>query len=216
MNSSELQQITLNVTGMCCGHEVAALEKSLAQVAGVSDGLATLIGAGDIAAGEELLETLRPFVYRRYLDYTALDGLREMKAMIAAEVARKDMADDIKRGAGSIREIEFLAQVFQLIRGGREADLRDLNAELEARVQARTEDLEMANAELSARINEPITLNVTSDADDELHVHAVPEHEFEVKPGAAQRFEFTVDVPGRVEIELHHLNRTVAVLQVRP
>ena len=73
-----------------------------------------------------------------------------------------------------------------------------------------------ANAELSARINEPITLNVTSDADDELHVHAVPEHEFEVKPGAAQRFEFTVDVPGRVEIELHHLNRTVAVLQVRP
>lgn len=73
-----------------------------------------------------------------------------------------------------------------------------------------------ANAALSARINEPITLNVTSDADDELHVHAVPEHEFEVKPGAAQRFEFTVDVPGRVEIELHHLNRTVAVLQVRP
>ena len=73
-----------------------------------------------------------------------------------------------------------------------------------------------ANAALSARINEPITLNVTSDADDELHVHAVPEREFEVKPGAAQRFEFTVDVPGRVEIELHHLNRTVAVLQVRP
>jgi glutamate-ammonia-ligase adenylyltransferase len=46
--------------------------------------------AGDIAAGERLLQALRPFVYRRYLDYGALDGLREMKAAIAAEVARKD------------------------------------------------------------------------------------------------------------------------------
>src|SRR5690606_12289847 len=59
--------------------------------------------AGDIAAGEQLLQALRPFVYRRYLDYVALDGLRAMKAMIAAEVARKDMADDVKRGPGGIR-----------------------------------------------------------------------------------------------------------------
>jgi glutamate-ammonia-ligase adenylyltransferase len=64
-------------------------------------------------------------VYRRYLDYGALDGLREMKASIAAEVSRKDMADDIKRGPGGIREIEFLAQALQLIRGGREAELRE-------------------------------------------------------------------------------------------
>jgi glutamate-ammonia-ligase adenylyltransferase len=56
--------------------------------------------AGDLAAGERLLQALRPFVYRRYLDYGALDGLRTMKAAIAAEVARKDMADDIKRGPG--------------------------------------------------------------------------------------------------------------------
>ena len=81
--------------------------------------------AGDIAAGEHWLQTLRPFVYRRYLDYTALDGLREMKAAIAAEVARKDRFDDIKRGAGGIREIEFLAQALQLIRGGREPALRE-------------------------------------------------------------------------------------------
>jgi glutamate-ammonia-ligase adenylyltransferase len=81
--------------------------------------------AGDIDAGERFLETLRPFVYRRYLDFGALAGLREMKAMIAAEVARKDMADDIKRGPGGIREIEFLAQALQLIRGGREAALRE-------------------------------------------------------------------------------------------
>ena len=81
--------------------------------------------AGDLAAGERFLASLRPFVYRRYLDYGALDGLRTMKAAIAAEVARKDMADDLKRGPGGIREIEFLAQALQLIRGGREPALRE-------------------------------------------------------------------------------------------
>ncbi|ADV26280.1 (Glutamate--ammonia-ligase) adenylyltransferase [Pseudoxanthomonas suwonensis 11-1] len=80
--------------------------------------------AGDIAAGEAWLETLRPFVYRRYLDFTALDGLRAMKAAIVAEMQRRDMADDLKRGRGGIREIEFLVQSLQLIRGGREPALR--------------------------------------------------------------------------------------------
>src|SRR5690606_22136892 len=80
--------------------------------------------AGDIDAGERFLVALRPFVYRRYLDYGALAGLREMKAAISAEVARKDLADDIKRGPGGIREIEFLVQALQLTRGGREAALR--------------------------------------------------------------------------------------------
>lgn len=80
--------------------------------------------AGDLTAGESLIEALRPFVYRRYLDFTALDSLREMKAMIEEEVARKDMADDLKRGPGGIREVEFLAQAIQLIRGGREPALR--------------------------------------------------------------------------------------------
>ena len=94
--------------------------------------------AGDIAAGERLLAMLQPFVYRRYLDYGALDGLRAMKAMIAAEVARKDMADDIKRGPGGIREIEFLVQALQLIRGGREPELRErrLLPALQALVEA--------------------------------------------------------------------------------
>lgn len=81
--------------------------------------------AGDIDEGLRFLDTLRPFVYRRYLDYGALDGLREMKAAIAAEVARKELADDIKRGPGGIREIEFLVQALQLIRGGREPALRE-------------------------------------------------------------------------------------------
>ncbi|WDS35750.1 bifunctional [glutamate--ammonia ligase]-adenylyl-L-tyrosine phosphorylase/[glutamate--ammonia-ligase] adenylyltransferase [Pseudoxanthomonas sp.] len=95
--------------------------------------------AGDIEAGEAWLQTLRPFVYRRYLDFTALDGLRAMKAMITAEVARREMADDIKRGAGGIREIEFLAQALQLVHGGRDARLRQrgLRAALAALVEAR-------------------------------------------------------------------------------
>ena len=80
--------------------------------------------AGDVAAGKRLLEILRPFVYRRYFDYTALAGLRDMKALIDAEVARRDLADDLKLGAGGIREIEFTVQLQQMIRGGRDASLR--------------------------------------------------------------------------------------------
>lgn len=94
--------------------------------------------AGDVAAGEAWLKTLRPFVYRRYLDFTALDGLRGMKASIVAEVARRDRSDDIKRGPGGIREIEFLVQSLQLIRGGREPALceRGLLASLHALMAA--------------------------------------------------------------------------------
>lgn len=80
--------------------------------------------AGDRSAGKELQEMLRPFVYRKYLDYTAFAGLREMKTLIDAEVARKDLADNLKLGPGGIREIEFIVQLVQLIRGGREPALR--------------------------------------------------------------------------------------------
>ena len=94
--------------------------------------------AGDLQAGEAWLQTLRPFVYRRYLDYTALDGLRTMKAAIVAEMQRRDMAEDLKRGVGGIREIEFLVQSLQLIRGGREPALRgrSLLPALQALVEA--------------------------------------------------------------------------------
>ncbi|OBF25374.1 hypothetical protein [Mycobacterium sp. ACS4331] len=72
------------------------------------------------------------------------------------------------------------------------------------------------NQRLSATVGEPITFTVDSDAADELHVHAVPERTFDVAVGPDQHFEFTVEVPGRVEVELHHLHRTVAVIDVRP
>jgi glutamate-ammonia-ligase adenylyltransferase len=69
-------------------------------------------------------EILTPFVYRRYLDYGVVDALRTMKRLISAEVARKELRDNIKLGPGGIREIEFIAQVFQLVRGGRDPALR--------------------------------------------------------------------------------------------
>ena len=71
----------------------------------------------------ELEEMLRPFIYRVYLDYGAIDSLRKMKTMIEAEVRRRGLKNNIKLGAGGIREVEFLTQVFQLMRGGREKDL---------------------------------------------------------------------------------------------
>lgn len=67
---------------------------------------------------------LTPFVYRRYLDYGVFDALRQMKRLIAQEVARKDMAENIKLGPGGIREIEFIVQAFQIVRGGRAPELR--------------------------------------------------------------------------------------------
>jgi len=81
--------------------------------------------AGDSAQGERLLRTLRPFMYRRYLDFNAFESLREMKQLIMQEVLRRGLEDNIKLGRGGIREIEFIGQVFQLIRGGREAPLRE-------------------------------------------------------------------------------------------
>ena len=81
--------------------------------------------AGDRAAGERLTAMLRPFVYRRYVDFGAFESLREMKALIVREVARKGLEDNIKLGAGGIREVEFIAQAFQLIRGGAEPALQE-------------------------------------------------------------------------------------------
>lgn len=75
-------------------------------------------------AGAQLLAMTRPFVYRRYVDYSAFAALREMKSMIAREVLRRNTQDDIKLGSGGIREIEFIVQAFQLIQGGARRELR--------------------------------------------------------------------------------------------
>jgi hypothetical protein len=72
-----------------------------------------------------------------------------------------------------------------------------------------------ADAALKAKVGQPIQVRVNSDAVDELHVHSVPDHEFQVEAKPNQTFQFTVDVPGQVEVELHKLDRTVATIQVQ-
>ncbi len=78
---------------------------------------AKIIG-GDEADRKQLASMLRPFIYRRYLDFGAFESIREMKGMIEAEMRRKGMKNNVKLGSGGIREIEFIGQTFQLIRGG--------------------------------------------------------------------------------------------------
>ena len=73
---------------------------------------------------EDLEKLRKPFVFRKYLDFGAFGSMRELHAQIRREVMRKDKADNIKLGPGGIREIEFIAQVFQLIRGGQQTSLQ--------------------------------------------------------------------------------------------
>ena len=75
--------------------------------------------AGEKGAGALLLERLRPFVYRRYLDFGAIETLREMKALIEKEAQKRSYQENLKLGPGGIREVEFIVQAFQLIHGGR-------------------------------------------------------------------------------------------------
>ncbi|BBY20919.1 hypothetical protein [Mycobacterium stomatepiae] len=73
-----------------------------------------------------------------------------------------------------------------------------------------------SNAVLQAKVKQDIVLQVASDATDELHVHSVPDHKFPVAAQPNQAFRFNVEVPGNVEVELHHLDRTIATIQVEP
>lgn len=73
---------------------------------------------------QEFYALLRPFVYRRYIDFSVIESLRKMKHMIAQEIRRKGLVNNIKLGAGGIREVEFIVQALQMIRGGREKALQ--------------------------------------------------------------------------------------------
>jgi len=74
--------------------------------------------AGNKEAGGRLLNRLKPFIFRRYLDFGVYESLRDMKHKVSLEVSHKEMKGDVKVGPGGIREIEFFGQIFQLIRGG--------------------------------------------------------------------------------------------------
>ena len=98
----------------------------------------------------ELEKLAQPFVFRKYLDFGAFDSMRKLHAQIRAEVARRDRGNNIKLGPGGIREIEFIAQVFQLIRGGRDARLRIRPTQQVLQQLARDGEL---GAEAVARLN---------------------------------------------------------------
>ncbi len=78
----------------------------------------------DNGYSQELTDLLRPFMFRRYIDFSAIESLRQMKRLISHEVRRRGLIDNIKLGSGGIREVEFIVQAFQMIRGGREPTLR--------------------------------------------------------------------------------------------
>lgn len=80
--------------------------------------------AGDFNSGKQLAALIKPFVYRRYLDYGAFEELRSLKFQINQELKRKERMENVKLGPGGIREIEFIGQAFQLIRGGQEPALQ--------------------------------------------------------------------------------------------
>ena len=97
--------------------------------------------AGEPAANRLIAEIVTPFVYRRYLDYGVFESLREMQAMIAREVAKRQLIDNVKLGPGGIREIEFIVQSLQLVRGGTTPELRTQC--LRSAVRAATDDRDL-------------------------------------------------------------------------
>ncbi|MCP0913015.1 bifunctional [glutamate--ammonia ligase]-adenylyl-L-tyrosine phosphorylase/[glutamate--ammonia-ligase] adenylyltransferase [Legionella sp. 27cVA30] len=119
---------------------------------------------------------IKPFVYRRYVDFSVIESLRSMKAMIEREVQLNSMLDDIKRGRGGIREIEFIIQCFQLIRGGRlpqiqkENALEALQALKQERLLAHTDVLQQAYLFLRQLEN---TLQIHGDQ----QTHSLPQDE---------------------------------------
>ncbi|WP_027866904.1 bifunctional [glutamate--ammonia ligase]-adenylyl-L-tyrosine phosphorylase/[glutamate--ammonia-ligase] adenylyltransferase [Massilia alkalitolerans] len=112
--------------------------------------------AEDIAALDAIV---RPFVFRRYLDFGVIDAIRNMHAQIRAEVKRQERlhperSHNVKLGRGGIREIEFLAQVFQLIRGGRDPALRERSTRATLRLLA---ERELLSQDTVARLLEAYT-----------------------------------------------------------
>lgn len=137
--------------------------------------------AGDLAAGEAFLTELSPFVFRRYLDFASIEGIRYVKGRIAARTrAREQVGTDVKLGVGGIREIEFFVQSLQLIHGGKNPALRSIRTvdALDATVKAGYVEADIA-AELAAayRFLRDVEHRVQLVADEQTHLlPSTPEH----------------------------------------
>jgi glutamate-ammonia-ligase adenylyltransferase len=146
--------------------------------------------AGDLVAGEQLLAILKPFVYRRYIDFGAIEALRDMHANVRQDTLRKDRLGDIKRGPGGIREIEFLIQTFQLLRGGRDPVLQTPSIFKAAK---QLDELNLLPPETIARLLDAYRfLRRTENRIQALHdqqTHRIPEGEDGLRVARAMGFE---------------------------
>jgi len=146
--------------------------------------------AGDLAAGRLLLGILKPFVYRRYIDFGAIEALRDMHQNVRDDALRHDRLDDIKRGPGGIREVEFLVQTFQLLRGGRETVLQTPSI-LTALGQLQILQL-LPESAVSGLLSAYRFLRLTENRIQALHdqqTHTVPKDEDGLKVALAMGFE---------------------------
>jgi glutamate-ammonia-ligase adenylyltransferase len=96
--------------------------------------------AGNMQAGEQFLQEITPFIYRRYLDFGAMQALREMKALVDTKARHSSAKENLKIGFGGIREIEFITQMFQLIYGGKDVSLQ-IRSTLQALQQLQSQGL---------------------------------------------------------------------------
>lgn len=166
-----------------------------------------------------LRQLLRPFIYRRYIDFSVIQSLRDMKNKIEREVRRRGLVDNIKLGAGGIREIEFIVQVFQLMRGGREIRLQQhellkLLPEIERlQLLTTTQRQDLQNAYLFLRRVE----NVLQAIDDK-QTQQLPTDELNRQRIVAAMSEYTqwdVDQkPEKIQPHIQNWDEFYAVLQM--
>jgi glutamate-ammonia-ligase adenylyltransferase len=140
---------------------------------------------------------LTPFVYRRYLDYGVFDALRQMKRLIAQEVARKDLADNIKLGPGGIREVEFITQAFQIVRGGRRPELRERSLLRALPLLAGDRQLsEPTVAKLTAAYRFLRTVENRIQQQDDAQTHELP-----TEPEGRERLAYALGLPGAAALD---------------
>ena len=172
--------------------------------------------AGDPRDSERVETMLQSFVYRRYLDYASFDSLREMKQNIVYEVKRKKLKRNIKLGSGGIREIEFFGQIFQLIRGGVEPDLRkrpimevlSLLAE-KGHIPAQVKD-ELTHAYVFLRNTEHRLQEYGDAQTHDLPVHPLDQNRLAAAMGFGSRASFEHDLTMHMEKVHAHFDELLA------
>ncbi|MGO4444509.1 hypothetical protein AB4Z42_14230 [Mycobacterium sp. 2YAF39] len=118
-------------------------------------------------------------------------------------------------GCGSSHTVTEVTQSQTTVNPSELPDQQGAPERLIVRVSIKDGAVTPTNEQLQAAVGQPIRFRVDSDAADELHVHSTPEHSFKIEPKVGQVFQFTVSVPGKVDVELHDLNKTIATIAVR-